>query len=77
MVAKANTLSKVQAMCTVQASQGLSYDATGSRRQMQSVQRIVPKDKSNTTAAADWHDFHQCRPRNAGRLDNKQGSDTA
>jgi len=59
MVAKANTPSEVQAMCTVRGHQGLwrelLQDATGSRWQVLSVQRRDPNDKSKTTAATDRH----------------------
>ena len=65
MVAKADTPSEVQAMCTVQGYQGvwqgLSQDATWSRWQVISVQRRGPNDKSKTTAAIDHHDFYQCK----------------
>jgi len=40
------------------------------------VQRREPNDESKTTAAIDWHGFHQCRPEVCGRLDDKQGGDT-
>ena len=40
------------------------------------MQRKEPNDESKPTAAIDWHDFHQCRPEYAGRLDDKQGDDT-
>jgi len=66
MMAKADTLSVVQAMCKVRDCQGvwygLSQDATGSRWRVLSVQRREPNDESKPTAAIDQHDFHQCRP---------------
>jgi len=65
MVAKADTSSEVQAMCTVRGRQGvwqgLAQDATGSSRQVLSVQRRDLNDETKTTAATDRHDFHQCR----------------
>jgi len=65
MVAKANTPSEVQAMCTVRDRQGiwqrLSQDAIGSRWQMFSVQTREPNDGSKPAAATDQHDFHECR----------------
>jgi len=80
MVAKADTPSEVQAMCTVRGRkgvwQGLSQDATGSRWQVLSVQRRNPNDETKTTAATDWHHFTIADPRYAGRLDDKQGGDT-
>jgi len=64
MVAKANTLSVVQAMCTVRGrqgvSQGVSQDATRSRGQALSVQRKVLRDESKT-AATERHDLYPCR----------------
>ena len=40
------------------------------------MQRREPNDESKTTAAIARHDFHQCNPRYASRLDDKQGGDT-
>ena len=66
-LAGADTPSMVQTMCTVQgrqgAWQGLSQDATvtGSKGQVHSAQKKVPKDESRNTAASDRHDLHLCR----------------
>ena len=66
VLAKADTPSEMQTMCTVRGRQGvcqgLSKDATGSMWwQVLSVQRRETNDESKTTAATDRHDFHQCR----------------
>jgi len=66
VLAKADTPSEMQTMCTVRGRQGvcqgLSKDATGSMWwQVLSVQRRETNDESKTTAATGWHDDHQCR----------------
>ena len=40
------------------------------------MQRREPNEESKPTAAIDRHDFHNADPRDAGRLDDKQGGDT-
>jgi len=64
-VADSDTPSVVQAMRKALACQGawqtLSQDATGSRGQVQSMQRNGPKDEFKTRAATDQHDFHPYR----------------
>jgi len=80
MVVKADTPGQVQAMCTVRGRQRvwqrLSQHGTESKSQMLGVQMRDLNDESKTTAATDQHDVHQTDPRYAGRLDDKQGSDT-
>jgi len=80
MVAKAEMMSEVQAMCTVWSGhffwQGLSQGATGSKWQVLSVQRREPNDESNPTAVTEWHNFTDADLRYADKLDDKQGGDT-
>ena len=45
------------AQCSVVKELALSQDATGSRGQVQSVQRRGPKEESKPTAATNRHDF--------------------
>jgi len=83
MVAKADTPSEVQAMCTVRGCpgvwQGLSQDATGSRWQVLSVQkRDLNDDSTNLKPQQPMIGmiFTNADLRYAGRLDNKQDSNT-
>jgi len=76
MVAKADTPSEVQAMCTVRGHQGIGHGLLQDAWQVQSVQRREPNDESKTTTATDQHGFTNADLRYAGKLDDKQGGDT-